>query len=630
MFCIVEAKQWLLFCICGLFLYAPLHAQDPEEALDKKEDSVAMSTVEKTQLVDYYQEGNLAQIWANYLSALKQGKVTLKDKAFEEMRDLKRNEGDPVFESLGYLFLQKANEENTMGNYESARENYLHAIQMNPYLWPAYVNLGHIKLKEGKGWKSFVSMYLKGFRKAFDGQNTYFLLAVLDWFCSNLIWILISSFSLYCLIVSLKYTRQHLFIFLSDKNSPHTKVVLGVLTLVLPLLLGLNLYLVAACYLIIFFPFFSSKEKRNTYIVSLFLLIVPLLYGFQYAVQSLQVSKEFKHRNKQFYLGDSERQIADLSKLLESSPNDEFLFSLSVLKQKRGDYQSALANYDKLPEKSEFWAYGQINKGNIFYLGHKFQEAIEAYEEAVKLRSSLPEVYYNLSAVRAAMGNHREAEQALIKAKNLDPVSVESWEIKGHPVVNVEMADVQGIKSLLHSIKVAFVHSFKLEMPLINPWIFTVAILIACIVHSNFRNPRLQPQSCVKCGKLYYPSESPNSDWCSQCVHIYMLKSDLPSEAKIKKHEEVKKHIAFKNRLGFLIHLVLPGAKGLLGKGRFGGWLTLLVWVFLLRFSFISLSSIPHTSMSYMSGVSILSYFMWGTTAVFWLIFGLRAAWQED
>ena len=578
----------------------------------------------------YYQEGELAQLWETFSVFSKEGDPVASEQIFEEIREIRRKEGNPIMEPLGFLFLQKAREESSLDSFQQARQDYLHAIQMNPHLWSAYANLGNLKMREGKGWKTFVSMYIKGLTLAFDSNNVFFLMKTFDWLVGNLIWVVFMSSSLFFLIISIKYLRPHLYVFFVDKNPTLMKPALAAAILFFPLLLGLDFYLLSGAYLIMFFPFFTASERKNVIFVSLILVVLPFLLGLQAALKSLQTDPEFKFQNKQFYLGDPSRQVEELSKLLEQSPNDEYYFSLGVLQQKLGDYQAAIENYQKISSQSRYWAYGMVNEGGIFFLGQKYQDAISNFEKATQKNPDLVEAHFNLSSALGLSGKHLEAEKSLLKAKALDPLFVENCLMLGKTMSTVEMVRTEGFIPLLIRIKVEFQNVFKLTPPFILPWIYFIILILVSFLHSRIRNPRLLPQTCTKCGKIYYPSESPNSEWCSQCVHIYLLKSDLPSEAKIMKHDEVKKFNTRRNRIGFWTHVFLPGARAILSNAGKTGWFSLFFWILLLRFSWTSISDISYPGMSYMAGKDLILYFTWGTTFVFWLIFGFRAAWQED
>jgi len=596
-------------------------AQEDAEPLDPAEE-----TVER----HFYQEGEIAQHWENYYKACKSGDQDASENSFEEIREIRRKEGNPIMESMGYLFLQKAREESSLDSFSVARQDYLHAVQMNPYLWPAYVNLGHLKIREGKGWKSFVSMYIKGMKQAFNANNAYFILKSIDWFFFHLIWGLCFSFFLYIAILSSKYIRPHLFVFQTDNPSSPIKTSIAAATLFLPLLLGVNFYLMAGIILILFFPFYSAPEKRNALFVATILLVLPVFLGIQASVKSLQTDPEFRFKNRQFYLGDPSRQVEELTELVKKSPKDEYVFSLGMLKQKLGDYQGALENYQTLRSNSPYMAFGLVNHGNILFLGQKYQDAIVKYEKAISQNSNLVQAHYCLSSALGATGKHLEAEKALQTAKSLDSAAVDNWSMLGNSTVNVEGVTTNGFAALVMQIKDKFFIEFKLSAPFVLPWIYFIVIVVFALVHAKLRNPRLIPLTCAKCGKIYYPSESPNSDWCSQCVHIYLLKSDLPSEAKIMKHDEVKRYNENRNRIGFWSHVFLPGARAILSFAGKTGWFSLVFWILLLRFSFFSLSKISYPGMDYMVGADLFLYFIWGTTFIFWLIFGLRAAWQED
>ncbi len=171
----------------------------------------------------------------------------------------------------------------------------------------------------------------------------------------------------------------------------------------------------------------------------------------------------------------------------------------------------------------------------------------------------------------------------------------------------------------------------KITSPLmLAPCIFVIATILLSVGHARLRNPRLIAKTCEKCGTSFFISESPNQEWCSQCVNLYIHKDDLPSESKLKKYAEVKKYKSWNRRIQLILQLLLPGSKSILQSSPWIGWITLTFWIFLLVFCFYPVKDLPYPYLNYLNDYLIFYVFIWGSTLFYWIIFGLRAIWKED
>src|SRR5262249_42668361 len=118
--------------------------------------------------------------------------------------------------------------------------------------------------------------------------------------------------------------------------------------------------------------------------------------------------------------------------------------------------------------------------------------------------------------------------------------------------------------------------------PLLNPLTgASLAALLACLVLA-FSTQRDPARRCIRCGRPFCPackSQREAHEYCSQCVHLFVLGDGLAPQTKMRKMYEVERHDRRTRRMRRLVSLVLPGSAQLL-RGRTGaGVLLLVIWM---------------------------------------------------
>ncbi|QTD48124.1 tetratricopeptide repeat protein [Sulfidibacter corallicola] len=609
------------FCICCLgfvCLAGPsVHGQNPEDG----EFQVMLST-----------------LWASYRQAKSRGDEEARDRVFQTFRDLQTNASGEIFETASYLFLFEGLKELDAEKYEEARIEFLNAIKLNPYLWPGYMGLAKIKQVKDQDTRLYVELNKKGIGEAFNPANAYFLIDAFIWFMGNLYLVFMVAFSAFVLILCVRYMRP--FVFTTQGAMEHRGMkpfigkLIGFLLLFLPLLLGLNFFLAAGLYLVLFFPFFDPREKATSSVALLLWILISCCGYFLTNLNEARVDRLLQVHLTQFFRGHIEQDIAFLKK--QNSPaflENQNKFTLAKLQKTRGELASAMDAYRQVDASSDLWPSAQINLGNIHYEIKEFQQAIEVYKRVLDRRPDMALAHYNLSVVHAQMGNHNEAGEHRTQARRLDRSlgdSVDQFGSGSDTVVDAGgTPGLRLMSAILGSDRGSLAEQMKRPIVFL-PAALGLLFLIASWVHTRARNFRLLAKNCEKCGMVYYQSDSPNSEWCSQCVSLYIKKEDLPSDAKLRKHDEVKAFTKRKSILDTTFQIILPGSKNILHGNPWSGFIIVSVWAFLLVMIALPMDRIAHPFMRYIDGPLVVTWIFVALAAVYWVIFGLRPIWQED
>lgn len=86
---------------------------------------------------------------------------------------------------------------------------------------------------------------------------------------------------------------------------------------------------------------------------------------------------------------------------------------------KAGRYNEALAAYEEAIRLNPNYAAAYNNKGNALYILKHYEEAISSIEQAIRLDPKYVSAYYNKANALELLGRHIEAQQAREKAKQV-------------------------------------------------------------------------------------------------------------------------------------------------------------------------------------------------------------------
>lgn len=584
-------------------------------------------------------EDILANWWRDYQNAKQIGDRDTQEKAYQKFLDLKRSDQSEIFELGAYLFLEEGFADLKLQKFDAARKEFHQALELNPYLWPARIGLAKIKRERDSDYGRFIHLNYEGLIRAFHPKNTYFLFDAVVWFLTNLLRVIFLAFAFLVLIWVVKYYRSFFATTVGAFEHRGFKLLyaqlLTMLVMVLPLLLGLDFLLALGLYLALFFPFLERHEKQVAIVGFLSWLLIPALLLMISNINYSRMNPVLNMHLSQYYQGDPAYQI---KKLLKLNVSGELSNRTKVLMGKyykqNNQFSDAINVYQDISSSSKYFGFAQINIGNIQVLGREYQQAISIYKSVTGDKITQGIALYNLSIVKAILGNHEESETYRSQAFTLNPDLLkragafenvdERFLIEADPSPIDRVWDAMlGKGNPLHT-------SWFSRPGLMLSGLMAIVFLTLAWILSRTRNLRALAKPCSKCGMVFYINESPNGDWCSQCTSIYIRKEDLPSDAKINKNEQVQRYTRIKRWVINTLQCLIPGAKQLLRDQVWPGFFTLCIWAFLLVMCLYPVDSIPHMFMHYFQWPSFWAYLCFGVTAVFWLIFGLRGIWQED
>lgn len=624
-----------LFCLAVLYLlWLPALLGQVVEG-----DAVGESQPEEEKPSVGLAEDILANWWNDYRRAKQSGDAEAREKAYQNFLELKRQDGSGIFELGAYLFLEEGFSDLRNKKYESARKEFHQSLELNPYLWPARMGLARIKRERDGDYGRFIHLNFEGFTRAFDLRNTYFSFDMLMWLLSNFLWVIFASFILMVAVFLVKYSRSFFVTTAAAFEHRGMKTLYAQLAtsvvVVLPLLLGLNIVLAAGLYLALLFPFLEGREKHIGVLGYLGWVMVPLILLLMTNVNHGRGNPVLKAHLSQYYQGNHEGRIQALSALhTEGELANRTNLLLGKYYRLGGNLREAMDAFEKVPKSSKFYPLAQVNIGNLNVMAKEYQQAITVYKAAAGEPNPLPLALYNLSIVKAMLGSHEESESYRSQALRLDPKLAQYSGVFDNAddglLLDAEPDPVSRVGEALLGKGNPILKGWYSRPELLFMAIAGVLLLLLGIFFVSSRNMRALAKPCHKCGMMFFISDSPNSSWCTQCVSLYIRKEDLPSDAKIKKSEQVQKYTKTKRWLANGFQFLLPGAKQLFRGHSLSGYFTLFIWVALLVFCFNPIENISHAFMHYFHWPSFWGYLCIAVTTVYWIIFGLRGIWQED
>jgi tetratricopeptide (TPR) repeat protein len=104
-----------------------------------------------------------------------------------------------------------------------------------------------------------------------------------------------------------------------------------------------------------------------------------------------------------------------------------------------GDFQCALANFDKAISLDPRSAAAYANKGKVLAELELWQEARAPYVQALALSPNLPEASLGLGQVLTQLGRHNEALLAYDRALSLKPDLAEAWFGRGQALMALRL-----------------------------------------------------------------------------------------------------------------------------------------------------------------------------------------------
>ena len=113
----------------------------------------------------------------------------------------------------------------------------------------------------------------------------------------------------------------------------------------------------------------------------------------------------------------------------ESHPSD--WYNRGETRLNEGKYDEAIEAYDRAIKLNSSHTAAWRQKGNALYNLSKFDESLLCYEKAISIDPTDAENWYNKGISLIHLGRHKEAVRAFGKATKIDPVFADAWANEG-------------------------------------------------------------------------------------------------------------------------------------------------------------------------------------------------------
>ena len=291
-------------------------------------------------------------------------------------------------------------------------------------------------------------------------------------------------------------------------------------------------------------------------------------------------------------------RIVKLRELVDAHPEDPmYRFLLAGLYKNGRYFEEAFDEYKRVLQTSPSTYQARINLGNIYFLLGQYGEAISNYRKAIDIRPDAALAYYNMYLAQSDSFKLKEAAESLSRAKELDPrrtnrlLTLGSRDGGGPKVVDAVIdfdsiwrATVEGrhLREWLDgdTVERSWPNVLKGSA---NPLsALALAALLACGAVAFVFRGRPAAQRCIRCGRPFCPacrSGRDGHEYCTQCVHLFVLGDGLAPETKSTKLYEVERHEAWARRGRRLAAIFVPGASQLLSGRAWAGCTLVTLWL---------------------------------------------------
>ena len=293
---------------------------------------------------------------------------------------------------------------------------------------------------------------------------------------------------------------------------------------------------------------------------------------------------------------DPER-ILKLQQLVQAFPEDPvYHFLLAGLYKNGRYYEDAFVEYREALKIDPTMEQAHINVGNIFYITAQYAESVANYRKAVEIAPDSLLAYFNMHLAQSEDFRFKEAEKSLNEAGRIDSARLADMLATdavegGSPSVidaNLELGSVWsaalGGRDVQRGLETAGQGGAAwLPQQFANPFsIAGLLSLFACGLAVVLTRREHVARRCVRCGRPFChfcKSSREGHEYCSQCLHLYVLGDGLAPETKTRKLYEVERYERWTRAAGRLIALVLPGSGHLLRGRAVWGTVLLLLWI---------------------------------------------------
>jgi len=577
-------------------------AEPSESALPSADAAPVPIAVDAPRGFDYDAfEARLLGLWFQRKVYLSQGRDEDVQRQSDAIRAFCRSEGIGRLPGLADALLVEARQSLDQGHYRRVDDALALAEDLDPGRAQIRFARAEATWSSGRGMLRAAGEFLAGVRFALVEEVEDF--SLVNEFAPAAVVAAMGAVLLFSLLMLGRYHvafRHEVEEWSVGHGRGAWGAILGWLVLLSPLIVWIGAGWVALFWIAVMFRFMRRSERlAGVVLVALTIAAVP---AFRVAVGVFGLTSDPVVRTtldaaRSPYHPD---RIVRLRDLVESHPEDPTLrFLLAGLYQSGRFYDEAFREYRRALDVDPGMYQAYINIGNLYHRTGQYNEAIANYLRALELRPDSVLAYYDMYLAQSESFQFREATASLERARAADPDRLSELMSGGasdgspRPGVVDATVDLGSVWSAaleggpvdhrLGEAEAAPERAFaSLPAQFLNPITFVaLAALVTGAVLTGAGKPHPPARRCIRCGRPFChrcKSGREGHEYCTQCMHLFVLGDGLAPETKNRKLFEVERHER-RTRLGRKIAGVLvPGAAQVL-RGRVGrGLLLATIW----------------------------------------------------
>jgi tetratricopeptide (TPR) repeat protein len=339
---------------------------------------------------------------------------------------------------------------------------------------------------------------------------------------------------------------------------PIPVALVGALILAGPVVMGLDPMVAAILWLFLLAPFLLAIEVKVTVFILLLQLVHPALTALEpWAAREPQPSLQTLQLQPQV-------QAASAASLRLLPPSDRaFLTGWAQLQNQ--DWKGAEATFQslvgRLPEQAEVLnnlGVAKFQSGDVSGANQAFEEALRAGPRMeILLNQSI--LAFNRLDTGVGATKRDEAQAAAPEAYALlISLNDAQKDIRTYPMPLPDSAP--RVKALMDAAGSGNQIGFRLTDPALMVGLLLPLLgLLAFIARVRASVRMAHPTQCVRCGEPFHTTDSPDTEVCQKCHHLFVLRDGLHTENRKKKLDEVAAHQQATRWIHRGLILLLPG-----------------------------------------------------------------------
>lgn len=577
-------------------LGAPAPSDNPGD-----DDDLAKPSVEARRGFDYRIFGErLENYWFQRKLHLREGRDDDAVRQAQNIAAFVKEEGVRRLEAPAGALLAEASRHAGEGHYARARHALTLADTLDPERPQTHFLRAQVAWESGGGVPAAATDLLAGVKASLlqivsqpDATQTLAL---------KLFLALMGLSIVFPLLMVLRYQapmRHEVEEWLTHRGREPLAAAGGWAVLLAPLVLWVGVGWTAVWWTVITFRFMRVAER--TMAVGLLVATAFAVPGYRMAVGLYGLATDPKVRTTVAAAAGAYEpdRIVKLQELVEAYPDDPtYRFLLAGLYKNGRFLEEAFDEYGHVLRVAPDTWQARVNIGNIYYQTGQYSEAIAQYGQAIAMRPRDVLAYCNMHMAQTESFRLNEAKATFDKARAIDAKAVA--DVFASSPGRGNRASVVDASIDLRAIWRAALEGRKSQnwlaggtgsargwgavtRGLLNP-LSAIALLsvVACGALVLLTRSRPPAGRCSRCGRAYCAycrSSRDDHDYCSQCMHLFVLQDGLAPETKTRKLYEVEAHRRRLRVVRRISSVLVPGS-GLVLTGRTAwGAVVVLGWL---------------------------------------------------